>query len=105
MQRQYAQERLDRNHNRAYARCPPSARSTSAVGAAPIRAPESLGFRRRQNHTPPIAPHDFRFFPPGRSIIAIDISAKMLERAAKKAAAYQGTIELRLMDVCGLQFS
>ena len=31
--------------------------------------------------------NDFRFFPPGQSIIAIDISPKMLERAAKKAAA------------------
>ena len=43
--------------------------------------------------------NDFRFFPPGQSIIAIDISPKMLERAAKKAAAYNGTIELRQMDV------
>jgi ubiquinone/menaquinone biosynthesis C-methylase UbiE len=32
--------------------------------------------------------NDFRFFPPGHSIIAIDISTKMLERAAKKAAVY-----------------
>src|SRR5947209_15827365 len=48
--------------------------------------------------------NDFRFFPPGRSIIAIDISAKMLERAAKKAATYQGTIDLRQMDVCQLDF-
>ena len=31
--------------------------------------------------------NDFRFFPPGQSIIAIDISPKMLARAAKKAAA------------------
>jgi len=44
--------------------------------------------------------NDFRFFPPGQSIIAIDTSPKMLERAAKKAAAYSGTIELRQMDVC-----
>ncbi len=48
--------------------------------------------------------NDFRYFPPGHSIIAIDISAKMLERAVKKAAAYQGTIELRQMDVCQLEF-
>ena len=49
--------------------------------------------------------NDFRFFPPGRSIVAIDISAKMLERAAKKAAAYEGTIELRQMDACQLEFA
>lgn len=34
--------------------------------------------------------NNFRFFPPGQSIIAIDITPKMLERAAKKAAAYNG---------------
>src|SRR5262245_38148854 len=48
--------------------------------------------------------NDFRFFPPGRSIIAIDISAKMLERAARKASVYQGKLELRQADVCELEF-
>jgi phosphatidylethanolamine/phosphatidyl-N-methylethanolamine N-methyltransferase len=48
--------------------------------------------------------NDFQFFPPGRHVMAIDISPKMLERAAKKAAAYPGTIELREMDVCELPF-
>ena len=48
--------------------------------------------------------NDFKFFPPGQHIVAIDISPKMLERAAKKAAAYQGTIELQVMDVCELPF-
>jgi ubiquinone/menaquinone biosynthesis C-methylase UbiE len=48
--------------------------------------------------------NDFQFFPPGRRILAIDISSKMLERAAKKAAAYSGSIELREMDVCALPF-
>jgi ubiquinone/menaquinone biosynthesis C-methylase UbiE len=48
--------------------------------------------------------NDFRFFPRGQSIIAIDISPKMLERAAKKAARYDGTITLREMDVCQLPF-
>jgi ubiquinone/menaquinone biosynthesis C-methylase UbiE len=48
--------------------------------------------------------NDFKFFPPGQQIVAIDISPKMLERAAKKAAAYPGTIELRVMDVCELPF-
>lgn len=49
--------------------------------------------------------NDFKFFPPGQHIVAIDISPQMLERAAKKAATYQGTIELRVMDVCELPFA
>jgi ubiquinone/menaquinone biosynthesis C-methylase UbiE len=49
--------------------------------------------------------NDFRFFPPGQSIIAIDISPRMLERAAEKAARYQGSIELRQMDVTQLPFA
>ncbi len=47
---------------------------------------------------------DFQFFPPGAHIVAIDISPRMLERAAPKAAAYSGEIELRQMDVCALPF-
>lgn len=46
--------------------------------------------------------NDFRFLPTGQSILAIDISPRMLERAEKKAAQYQGKIELRQMDVCQL---
>jgi ubiquinone/menaquinone biosynthesis C-methylase UbiE len=46
--------------------------------------------------------NDFQFFPPGQEILAIDISPKMLERAARKAAACSGSIELREMDVCAL---
>lgn len=49
--------------------------------------------------------NDFQFFPPGQDVVAIDISQKMLERAARKARAYQGTIELREMDVCALPFA
>lgn len=49
--------------------------------------------------------NDFQFFPPGQHVVAIDISQKMLERAAKKAAAYPGNIELREMDVCELPFA
>ncbi len=49
--------------------------------------------------------NDFQFFPPGQRIVAIDISPKMLEQAATKAAAYQGTIELREMDACALGFA
>jgi ubiquinone/menaquinone biosynthesis C-methylase UbiE len=48
--------------------------------------------------------NDFQFFPPDRHIVAIDISPKMLERAALKAARYPGTIELREMDACALAF-
>lgn len=49
--------------------------------------------------------NDFKFFPPGRKIVAIDISPKMLERAQAKAALYPGEIELRQMDVCALPFA
>src|SRR5437667_12626030 len=48
--------------------------------------------------------NDFKFFPPSQHIVAIDISPEMIERAAKKAAAYQGTIQLHVMDVCELPF-
>ena len=48
--------------------------------------------------------NDFKFFPPNMQVVAIDISPKMLERAAKKAGAYSGSIELREMDVCDLEF-
>lgn len=49
--------------------------------------------------------NDFKFFPPNMDVIAIDISPKMLERAAPKAEAYRGSIELREMDVCALNFA
>jgi len=49
--------------------------------------------------------NDFKFFPPDMNVVAIDISPKMLERAAPKAAAYGGSIELREMDVCALDFA
>ena len=48
--------------------------------------------------------NDFKFFPPNMHVVAIDISPKMLERAARKARAYSGSIELREMDVCDLEF-
>src|SRR5260370_29030841 len=47
---------------------------------------------------------DFKFFPPNMHVVSIDISPKMLERAARKAAAYSGTIELHKMDVRKLEF-
>jgi ubiquinone/menaquinone biosynthesis C-methylase UbiE len=48
--------------------------------------------------------NDFKFFPPGQRILAIDISPAMLERAALKARLYEGVLELRQMDVCEPQF-
>jgi ubiquinone/menaquinone biosynthesis C-methylase UbiE len=47
---------------------------------------------------------DFRFFPPGQQVVGLDISPRMLEKAAVKAAAYEGEIELREMDVHDLDF-
>jgi ubiquinone/menaquinone biosynthesis C-methylase UbiE len=49
--------------------------------------------------------NDFKFFPPNMHVVAIDISPKMLERAARKTAEYEGSIELREMDVCNLDFA
>ena len=47
---------------------------------------------------------DIAFFPPGQQIVGIDISEKMLERAKPRAAAYDGALELRQMDVHELDF-
>jgi len=46
---------------------------------------------------------DFQFFPPGRDVLALDISEKMLEQARPRAKAYEGEIELRLADVQNLE--
>ncbi len=48
---------------------------------------------------------DLQFFPPGRKIVGIDISPKMLELARDRADAYAGEIELREMDVHDLDFA
>ena len=48
--------------------------------------------------------NDFKFFPPAQHIVAIDISAAMLARAAAKARLYQGKLELLQMDVCALSY-
>ena len=42
---------------------------------------------------------DIQFFPPRQQIVAVDISPKMLKRAAPRAAAYSGELELRHADV------
>jgi len=48
--------------------------------------------------------NDFKFFPPGQDIVALDISPKMLEKAAPRAVGYPGTLTLREMDVCKLDY-
>src|ERR1700753_3480170 len=35
--------------------------------------------------------NDFKFFPPGQDIVALDISPKMLEKAAPRAVGYPGS--------------
>ena len=48
---------------------------------------------------------DIRFFPPGRDIVGIDISPRMLAKARERAANYAGSLELRVMDIHALEFS
>ena len=45
---------------------------------------------------------DIQFFPPNQSIVGIDISPKMLEKARPKAGRYDGQLELKLADVNAL---
>ena len=47
---------------------------------------------------------DIPFFPPGRDIVGIDISPRMLARTRARAAQYAGSLELRVMDVHALDF-
>ena len=47
---------------------------------------------------------DFQFFPPNQDLVAIDISPKMLRKAAPRAKQYNGTIDLQEMDVHDLTF-
>ncbi|MCX2982992.1 class I SAM-dependent methyltransferase [Halieaceae bacterium IMCC14734] len=47
---------------------------------------------------------DIVAFPPGQDITAIDISPKMVEQAESRVAAYDGTIDARVMDVHELDF-
>jgi ubiquinone/menaquinone biosynthesis C-methylase UbiE len=48
---------------------------------------------------------DIPCFPPGKQIVGIDISPRMLEKARRRAAAYPGTLILRQMDVHDLDFA
>ena len=47
---------------------------------------------------------DFQFFPPGRTVMAIDVSERMLERAREQARHYDGAIHLQQMDARELGF-
>lgn len=47
---------------------------------------------------------DIASFPPGREIVGIDISQKMLDKAAPRAATYAGDMTLRQMDVHDMDF-
>ena len=47
---------------------------------------------------------DIGFFPPGQTITGIDISPKMLEQAEERAAAYDGEMTLKVMDVHEMEF-
>jgi len=47
---------------------------------------------------------DIPFFPPGRDIVGIDISPRMLARARARAVQYAGSLELRVMDIHALDF-
>ena len=48
---------------------------------------------------------DIRFFPPGRNLVGIDISDKMLEVARPRLDAYEGEIETHAMDVHDMSFA
>jgi ubiquinone/menaquinone biosynthesis C-methylase UbiE len=47
---------------------------------------------------------DVPFFPEGKSLLGIDISDAMLEKARPRVEAYSGTIETRQMDVHDMPF-
>jgi len=48
---------------------------------------------------------DIPVFPPGKDITAIDISPRMLAKAETRAADYQGSLELREMDIHTMEFT
>lgn len=47
---------------------------------------------------------DIELFPPNLEITAIDISPKMVEHAKERIAAYQGNLNILIMDVHELEF-
>ena len=48
---------------------------------------------------------DIPFFPPGKQIVGIDISDKMLEQAQPRVDAYDGNLQTRHMDVHDLDYA
>jgi ubiquinone/menaquinone biosynthesis C-methylase UbiE len=48
--------------------------------------------------------NDFRYFPPGLSVVAIDISPAMIQRAERRVA-YDGHLTVHVMDVQALEFA
>ena len=48
---------------------------------------------------------DISCFPPGRQIVGIDISPRMLEKARVRVAAYGGNMTVRQMDVHDMDFA
>ena len=48
--------------------------------------------------------NDFKYFPPGLAVTAIDISPAMIERSRARAEEYRGHLTLRVMDVQALEF-
>lgn len=48
--------------------------------------------------------NDFKHFPPGLDVTALDVSPAMVERAGPKAERYPGRLAVRTMDVQALQF-
>ena len=49
--------------------------------------------------------NDFKYFPRGLGIVAIDVSPAMIHRAEGRAAAYDGHLSVRVMDVQALEFA
>ena len=49
--------------------------------------------------------NDFKHFPPGLDITALDVSPAMVERASRKAVRYDGILAVRTMDVQALEFA
>lgn len=48
---------------------------------------------------------DFEYLPPGLAITAIDISPGMVARAARRAAAYRGSLQVEVGDVQNLAYA
>jgi len=47
---------------------------------------------------------DIPFFPPDKDIVGIDISPRMLAKAKIRAAKYDGSLDLKVMDIHAMEF-